>query len=72
MENTYTDVRVSGVKVKGDTLSTTCGQLDKEQFVEGGEGEEIYHCLYSIPDRNNKNEKKGQFKIRMFKVMSLS
>ena len=38
MENTYTDVRVSGVKVKGDTLSTTCGQLDKKQFVEGGGG----------------------------------
>ena len=38
MENTYSDVRVSGVKVKGDTLSTTCGQLDKEQFIEGGEG----------------------------------
>ena len=59
MENTYTDVRVSGVKVKGDTLSTTCGQLDKEQFIEGGGGGEeegIYYCLYSIRDRKKKNE----------------
>ena len=42
--------------MKGDTLSTTCGQLDKEQFIEGGEEEEIYHRLYSIRDRKNKNE----------------
>ena len=57
MENTYINVRVSGVKLKGDTLSTTCGQLDKEQFIEGGgEEEEIYHCLYSIRDCKNKNE----------------
>ena len=69
MENTYSDVRVSGVKVKGDNLSTTCGQLDKEHFIEGegGEGEEIYHCLYSIRDCRNKNEKRNNLKLGCLK-----
>ena len=68
MENTYSDVRVSGVKVKGDTLSTTCGQLDKEQFIEGGRGGGGRNLPSSVFHSRSQKQKriKEQFEIRMF------
>ena len=66
MENTYINVRVSGVKLKGDTLSTTCGQLDKEQFIEGGGGGRNLPLSVFHSRLQKQKRIKEQFEIRMF------